>query len=142
MADVVHLDEIQAFTMLDFYTPQRVENVRVESEDENGDASLHGEPVKELTAKQKKQVWNTFLRELNSDRFRWTYPETASTIGQTNYYIDVDADWAGTDWPEKLQTLIQNCSDAGVFDPGKQSKLSVTVFIISAFPRAAPRHGR
>lgn len=139
MADVVHLDEIQAFTMLDFYTPQRVENVRVESEDENGDASLHGEPVKELTAKQKKQVWNTFLRELNSDRFRWTYPETASTIGQTNYYIDVDADWAGTDWPEKLKTLIQNCSDAGVFDPGKQSKLSVTDIYYFSVPKSCTK---
>ena len=139
MADVVHLDEIQAFTMLDFYTPQRVENVRVESEDENGDGSLHGEPVKELTAKQKKQVWNTFLRELNSDRFRWTYPETVSTIGQTNYYIDVDADWAGTDWPEKLKTLIQNCSDAGVFDPGKQSKLSVTDIYYFNVPKSCTK---
>lgn len=139
MADVVHLDEIQAFTMLDFYTPQRVENVRVELEDEKGDASLHGEPVKELTAKQKKQVWNTFLRELNSDRFRWTYPETASTIGQTNYYIDVDADWAGTDWPEKLKTLIQNCSDAGVFDPGKQSKLSVTDIYYFSVPKSCTK---
>ena len=125
--------------MLDFYTPQRVENVRVESEDESGDASLHGEPVKELTAKQKKQVWNTFLRELNSDRFRWTYPETASTIGQTNYYIDVDADWAGTDWPEKLKTLIQNCSDAGVFDPGKQSKLSVTDIYYFSVPKSCTK---
>ena len=139
MADVVHLDEIQAFTMLDFYTPQRVENVRVESEDEKGGASLHGEPGKELTAKQKKQVWNTFLRELNSDRFRWTYPETASTIGQTNYYIDVDADWAGTDWPEKLKTLIQNCSDAGVFDPGKQSKLSVTDIYYFSVPKSCTK---
>ncbi len=139
MADVVHLDEIQAFTMLDFYTPQRVENVRVELEDEKGDASLHGEPVKELTAKQKKQVWNTFLRELNSDRFRWTYPETASTIGQTNYYIDVDTDWAGTDWPEKLKTLIQNCSDAGVFDPGKQSKLSVTDIYYFSVPKSCTK---
>lgn len=139
MADVVHLDEIQAFTMLDFYTPQRVENVRVELEDEKGDASLHGEPVKELTAKQKKLVWNTFLRELNSDRFRWTYPETASTIGQTNYYIDVDADWAGTDWPEKLKTLIQNCSDAGVFDPGKQSKLSVTDIYYFSVPKSCTK---
>ena len=139
MADVVHLDEIQAFTMLDFYTPQRVENVRVELEDEKGGASLHGEPGKELTAKQKKQVWNTFLRELNSDRFRWTYPETISTIGQTNYYIDVDADWAGTDWPEKLKTLIQNCSDAGVFDPGKQSKLSVTDIYYFSVPKSCTK---
>lgn len=139
MADVVHLDEIQAFTMLDFYTPQRVENVRVELEDEKGGASLHGEPGKELTAKQKKQVWNTFLRELNSDRFRWTYPETISTIGQTNYYIDVDADWAGTDWPEKLKTLIQNNSDAGVFDPGKQSKLSVTDIYFFSVPKSCTK---
>lgn len=139
MADVVHLDELQAFTLLDFYTPDRVENVRVEEEDEEGNMTLHREPAKELTDKQKKTVWDTFLAELNSDHFAWTYQETTSTVGETCYYIDVDANWPGTEWPEKLETLIRENSDLGDFDPEIKSKLTMNSLYYFSVPKSCTK---
>ena len=139
MADVVHLDELQAFTLLDFYTPDRIENVRVEEEDEEGNMTLHGEPAKELTDKQKKTVWDTFLAELNSDHFAWTYKETTSTVGETCYYIDVDANWPGTQWPEKLETLIRENSDLGDFDPEIKSKLTMNSLYYFSVPKSCTK---
>lgn len=139
MADVVHLDEVQAFTLMDFYTSDRVENVRVEEEDDDGNMTLHGEPAKELTDKQKKTVWDTFLAELNSDHFTWTYKETTSTVGETCYYIDVDAAWQGTEWPEKLETLIRENSDLDDFDPEMKSKLTLNDLYYFNVPKSCTK---
>ena len=113
MADVVHLDELQTFTLLDFYTPDRIENVRVEEEDEEGNMTLHGEPAKELTDKQKKTVWDTFLAELNSDHFAWTYKETTSTVGET--------------------------CDLGDFDPEIKSKLTMNSLYYFSVPKSCTK---
>ena len=146
MADVVHLDELQTFTLLDFYTADRVENVRVEEEDSDGNVTLHGEPADELTDKQKKAVWDTFLKELNSDHFAWTYKETTwtykettSTVGETCYYIDVDAAWQGTEWPEKLETLIRENSDLDDFDPEIKSKLTLNDLYYFNVPKSCTK---
>ena len=139
MADVVHLDEVQTFTLMDFYTADRVETVRVEEEDEDGNMTLHGEPAKELTDKQKKAVWDTFLEELNSDHFAWTYQETTSTVGETCYYIDVDAEWQGTEWPEKLETLIRENSDLDDFDPETKSKLTMNSLYYFSVPKSCTK---
>ena len=139
MADVVHLDELQTFTLLDFYTADRVENVRVEEEDSDGNVTLHGEPADELTDKQKKAVWDTFLKELNSDHFAWTYKETTSTVGETCYYIDVDAAWQGTEWPEKLETLIRENSDLDDFAPETKSKLTMNSLYYFNVPKSCTK---
>lgn len=139
MADVVHLDEMQAMTMMDFYTPERVSNVRIETQDEDGNTVEEGELPQDLTAKQKKTLWKTFLSELNSDRFVWPYQESISSANNTNYYIDVDADWEGEAWPEKLQELIQSNSDLDNFDPKMQSKLTVADVYYFSVPKCCTK---
>lgn len=139
MADVVRLDEMQAMTMLDFYTPERVSNVRIETQDEDGNTVEDGELTQDLTAKQKKNLWKTFLNELNSDRFAWTYQESISSANNTNYYIDVNADWEGEAWPEELLERIKSNSNEGDFDPELQSKLSVTDTYYFSVPKCCTK---
>lgn len=123
MASVVALEEYQAFTLIDLYTADRVDSVELNQSDEDGSDVLFGKPAEELTEKQKKQLWNTFLQELNSEDFAWTYQERQDVANEKRYYITVESEWDGKDWPQSLTELVKNCSESGEFDAKIQPKV-------------------
>ena len=60
-------------------------------------------------------------------------------MGETCYYIDVDANWPGTEWPEKLETLIRENSDLGDFDPEIKSKLTMNSLYYFSVPKSCTK---
>lgn len=125
MASVVALEEYQAFTLIDLYTADRVDSVELNQSNKDGGDELYGEPAEELTEKQKKRLWNTFLQELNSEDFAWTYQEYQDVANEKRYYITVESEWDGKDWPQSLTKLVKKCGDVKAFDAKIQAKVTL-----------------
>ena len=60
-------------------------------------------------------------------------------MGETCYYIDVDAEWPGTEWPEKLETLIRENSDLDDFAPETKSKLTMNSLYYFNVPKSCTK---
>lgn len=51
----------------------------------------------------------------------------------------MDANWPGTEWPEKLETLIRENSDLGDFDPEIKSKLTMNSLYYFSVPKSCTK---
>lgn len=124
MAKAAALEEMQAFNPLDALTADRVTAVRMEQDD--GEVSIQGEMKDTITAKQQKKLWNTFLKELNSSTFAYTYREANDDSSDMSYYIEVDTEWSGDQWPESLVELVKKSGTDQALDQTAQSDLTLS----------------
>ncbi len=52
-------------------------------------------------------MWKSFRSELESDSFVYTYQESIGNAKDTNYYIDMESNWRGKDWPDALYDMVE-----------------------------------
>lgn len=106
MAVVLALDEYQAYSAHCYQNADQITNVRTTRLDAKGEYDGY----KELTRKQKKKLWDTFQKELNSDQFRYTAKDDDGTTvdGETSYNISMESTWQINNWPDELQDLLMD----------------------------------
>jgi hypothetical protein len=138
MAKVAALEEMQAFNPLDVLTADCITNVRMEQDD--GETAIQGEMGEAITEKQQKKLLDTFLKELNSNTFAYTYREANSDSSDMSYYIEVNTEWSGDQWPESLAELVKkSCTDEAL-DQKPQSELTLSTDNNSYYiPRSCPK---
>jgi hypothetical protein len=119
MAEVVALDQYQACNLTPYLTGKEMSNITcaLVSEDKNSVEIVENYSRREgLTAKQKEKVWKTFLKELNSPDFVYTYEDefgVQDDMGRYNddyYRIEMDAQIPSAQWSQKLRKMLERCS--------------------------------
>lgn len=111
MAKVVALDEYQECSLYYYLNPDQISTVR--SQQSTDDEETSGSQDN-LTAAQKKKVWATFRKELESSQFTFTDQESAGGTSKKCYYIELESTWKGRDWTKDLYDMLKKNADQDI----------------------------
>ena len=104
MAAVMALDEYQSYVLYYYQQPSQIATVLSDRRESEGE--YMGEQA--LSKKQQQKLWNTFQKELKSDRFHYSVKDSSGVTGEgeTSYYINLESVWQVRQWPDALKKLL------------------------------------